>query len=132
MCKVLLKMKIGERIKKLRELRNFSQQYMAEKLELKQQTYSRMETGDIDFPVSRLTILAEILGMRISDIFSFDEKTIFNSYHYNTQSITNGGNNVLRDNELLTELKKQYEARIEDLQQENARLHKLLENALKK
>jgi len=127
-------MKIGQRIKKLRELRNFSQNYMAEKLEISQQTYSKMETGDIDFPVSRLPNIAKVLGMRISDIFSFDEQTIFQSYNYSAENITNetNGGNILRDDRLLEELKNQYEARIEQQAKEIERLHGLLEKALTK
>ncbi|TAE45339.1 MAG: helix-turn-helix domain-containing protein [Cytophagales bacterium] len=123
-------MEIGQKIKKLRELRNFSQQYMAEKLEIAQQTYSKMETGDIDFPISRLKNISDILGIRIVDIFSFDEKSILNSYNNNAENITTGF--IISDKEFLDRLTNLYESRIEMQQKEIDRLHILLQKMVSK
>ncbi len=122
-------MQIGHRIKKIRELRNFSQQYMAEKLEITQQNYSKMETGEIDFPVSRLQSLAKILEIKPEEIFMFDEKALFNNHFWTFSDNANavGIQQGISENE-----RKQYEARIIDLKQENERLHKLLEKSLSK
>ncbi|TAE49422.1 MAG: XRE family transcriptional regulator, partial [Cytophagales bacterium] len=54
-------MEIGKKIKKLRELRNITQEYMAEKLDTSQQNYSRWEKGEIEITVSRLEQIAKIL-----------------------------------------------------------------------
>lgn len=118
-------MKVGQRIKKLRELRNYSQKYMAEQLEITQQNYSKMEMDEVDFPISRLAKIAEALHMRPADILTFDEQAIFNSY--NVENITNGNGYVLRDGELLETLQKQYEERIQHLEEENKRLLGMLE-----
>ncbi|TAG02821.1 MAG: helix-turn-helix domain-containing protein [Cytophagia bacterium] len=123
-------MEIGQKIKKLRELRNFSQQYMAEKLEIAQQTYSKMEMGDIDFPISRLKNISDILGIRIVDIFSFDEKSILNSYNNNAENITTGF--IISDKEFLDRLTNLYESRIEMQQKEIDRLHILLQKMVSK
>jgi transcriptional regulator with XRE-family HTH domain len=120
-------MKIGQRIKKIRELRNLSQQHMAEKLEITQQTYSKMETGEIDFPVSRLQKLAETLEIKPEEIFMFDEKAMFSNNYWSFQDNAVSIQQGLAENE-----RKQYEARISDLKQENQRLHSLLEKALNK
>ena len=37
---------IGYKIKNIRELKNFTQEYMAEKLDISQAAYSKMEKGD--------------------------------------------------------------------------------------
>lgn len=38
---------IGNKIKNIRELKNFTQEYMAEKLDISQAAYSKLEKGDI-------------------------------------------------------------------------------------
>jgi transcriptional regulator with XRE-family HTH domain len=122
-------MQIGQRIKKIRELRNLSQQHMAKELEITQQTYSKMETGEIDFPVSRLQKLAETLEIKPEEIFMFDEKAMFsnNYWSFTDNAVGIGQQQGLAENE-----RKQYEARISDLKQENQRLHSLREKALSK
>jgi transcriptional regulator with XRE-family HTH domain len=121
-------MQIGQRIKKIRELRNFSQQHMADKLNIKQQTYSKMETGEIDFPVSRLQDLAVALEIKPEEIFMFDEKAMFsNNYWTFSDNAVGIGQQGIAENE-----RKQYEARIADLQKEIDRLHTLLEKSLSK
>ncbi|MCU0446436.1 MAG: helix-turn-helix transcriptional regulator [Microscillaceae bacterium] len=123
-------MELGQRIKKLRELRNFSQKYMAEKLEITQQTYSKMETGEIDFPVSRVKNIADILQIKPEDIFMFDEKAILSN-----NNCTFLGENVTAigiSQNLLQELQKRYEAQILQQQKEIDRLHSLLEKTLTK
>jgi len=42
---------IGQKIKKLRELKNLTQEYMAEQLGMKNQSsYSKLESGETDIP----------------------------------------------------------------------------------
>lgn len=122
-------MDIAKNIKKFRELRNLSQKHMADKLDITQQNYSKMESGDVDFPISRLFAIAEILSVRATDILSFDEKVVFNT----TQNEFKDGAIGIQQGQIASqELQKQYEARITDLKQENERLHTLLEKSLTK
>ncbi len=71
---------IGQKIKKLREIKGYKQEYMAEKLDISQQSYSNIESGKIDVPFSKIENIAEIFGMRIEDLISFDEKYVLNNY----------------------------------------------------
>jgi len=64
-------------IKKLRELRNYSQEYMAENIGVSQVTYSRMETGQTKLNISRMQQIAEVLEIDLIRLFSFDEDEIF-------------------------------------------------------
>lgn len=122
-------MNIGYKIKKLRELRNFSQKHMAEKLKITQQNYSKMEMGEVDFPISRLQTIADILSVRPVDIISFDEKVIFNT----TQNeFKEGAVGIQQGNTLTQEFQKIYEQRIDSLEKEIERLHTLLEKSLTK
>ncbi|WP_299247929.1 helix-turn-helix transcriptional regulator [uncultured Cytophaga sp.] len=73
-------MEIGIKIKKVRELRNLTQEYMAQQLNVSQSTYSRYEKEDGDLTVSQLNKIAQLLEIKIDDLINFDEKLIFNNY----------------------------------------------------
>jgi transcriptional regulator with XRE-family HTH domain len=77
-------MLIGHKIKKIRELRNFTQEYMAVQLEMSQSGYSRIESNDVEVTVSRLERIGEVLGMKPEEILSFDEKYVFNQTNNKT------------------------------------------------
>jgi transcriptional regulator with XRE-family HTH domain len=66
------------KIRKLREFREYSQEYMAIVLGISTKSYSRLENGRCDFTMSRLQKIAEILQVRIVDIFCLDESKLFN------------------------------------------------------
>ena len=71
-------MNVGEKIKKLRELKNYTQQHMAEELDLSLSGYGKIERNETDISVSKLEKIAKILDTDISSILSFDEKHVFN------------------------------------------------------
>ena len=75
---------IGQKIKKLRELKNLTQDYMANQLGLTQSAYSKMENGEVDIPYSRIEDIAKIFTLKPEDIITFNENTIFNLYNNQT------------------------------------------------
>jgi transcriptional regulator with XRE-family HTH domain len=127
--KIIKIMEIGQRIKKMRELRNMTQEHMAEKLETTQQNYSRWEKGDIELTVLRLEQIAKILDVRPEDFFSFDEKVVFNN---NYCSFSDNATGIGANQSVLQELKLSYISRIEAQQKEIDRLHELLKQSLTK
>ena len=76
-------MLVGQKIKKLRELRNLTQEYMSEKLGMTQSGYSKIESGEVDIPFTKLEQISKVLDMKPEDIISFNEHMIFNVM-YNT------------------------------------------------
>jgi transcriptional regulator with XRE-family HTH domain len=80
--------KIGEKIAKLRELKNFRQEYMADKLKIQQAAYSAIETGKTDIKYSQLEKVAEILEIDLAKLIGFDEKTVFNVTNNNGENQT--------------------------------------------
>lgn len=72
------KLTIGNKIKKFRELRNFTQEFMADQLDMSTTGYGKIERDEVDVPYSRLTKIAEVLKVKVEDIVGFDEKFIFN------------------------------------------------------
>ena len=112
---------IGNKIKNIRELKNFTQEYMAEKLDISQAAYSKLEKGDIKVSSEKLSQIAKILDVNPEDITSFDSQKYFNSF--NNVKGSNNGSIIIGADE--TELiKKLYEDKI-------SLLEKLLNNTEK-
>jgi transcriptional regulator with XRE-family HTH domain len=62
---------VGQKIKKIRELKNLTQDYVSEKLGITQSSYSKLENGEVDIPLERLRQISELLGLKPEDILSF-------------------------------------------------------------
>ncbi len=73
-------MSIGLKIKKIRESKNYSQEYVASKLGISQNAYSRIESNQIKIDIERIKILSEILETPIESIVS-DDLNVFNIKH---------------------------------------------------
>lgn len=100
---------VGTKVKKLREFRNFTQSYMAERLGIAQSSYSTIESGESDITLSRLDEISKILGMRVENVMAFDEKMVFNIA---TQNNTHNGFGFVNHNTITNDQK------IEDLYKE--------------
>lgn len=61
-------MKVNEKIKKIREINDLSQEKMAEKLGIATSTYSKIERGKSDIGVKRLEEIAQILNIKAADL----------------------------------------------------------------
>ena len=81
---------LGERIKKLRELKGLKQELVAEQLGMSQQSYSDLERGKTDVPFSRIEQLAKVFELKPHEIVGFDSQTIF--YNSQLSSFNNHGN----------------------------------------
>ncbi|MEN9610248.1 MAG: hypothetical protein RLZZ628_1062 [Bacteroidota bacterium] len=80
----LTHMKIGNKIKKIRELKNYTQEYMAQSLNISLNGYGRLERDEVEITVNRLEDIAKILEMDLLQVLGFDENKIFNiSYSHN-------------------------------------------------
>lgn len=60
----------GDKIRMIRELRGYSQEYMAENLGIKQNMYSRIEGNQTKLTAEMLQKLAGVLGVSPMDIMS--------------------------------------------------------------
>jgi len=69
-------MLIGDEIRRLRTAKSFSQDYMAEKLGITQQAYSKIENQISEASISRLQQICEILGAPLPQLLGLDEETI--------------------------------------------------------
>ena len=70
-------MKVHEKIKFMRESKGWTQEEMAEKLELSLNGYANIERGDTDVQISRLEKLADIFGIGLLELLNFGERNVF-------------------------------------------------------
>lgn len=68
---------IGEKIRKIRNLRGYSQEYMGARLKMSQNNYSRIELDQINLTLSTLAEIAGVLDIGIQEIMAFNETTLF-------------------------------------------------------
>lgn len=114
-----MKGQIGNKIRKVREIKGFTQEYMSEKLNLSQRAYSKIEREEIKLDWQRINEIANILNLDPVDLVTFDDSLIF---HNCSQS----GKAHTIYNQFPEELKIQYEKRIAQLESENLFLKQLL------
>ena len=75
-------MKIGTNIRKVRELRGFSQENMAEELGMSTTGYGKIERNEVTVTVEKLFKIAEVLGVEAEQIIGFDNNTAsFNNFN---------------------------------------------------
>jgi len=110
------------KIKMVREGSNFSQEYVAAKLNISQQAYSRMEKNPDNITIGRLRELSAIFGVPFQTLAG--EEDLYIQQNYNQQ----GGNagTVVHVKGLADSERAVYENRIEDLKEQIASLNALL------
>jgi len=122
--------RIATRIRKARELSNYTQEYVAQQIGLSQQQYSQIEKGQARLSPERLHRIAEVLNTTADKIADFDERMFFGvdgTCNFNDNSTMNKINE-----DRIEDIKKIYEDRIKEQAKEIERLHGLLEKALTK
>ncbi len=68
-------MKVGDRIKELREKTGFTQNKLAEWAGVSQTHLRRVELGKADITVGHLQLICDALGTSLKDFFNFNEET---------------------------------------------------------
>lgn len=117
-------MALGERLKQARILKNISQEYMANALNVSQKTYSNFENNKSSPSFSQIEEISKILETSVLT-FLAEEKMAF----YQTNS--SGANNGLVINQLSERLIEQYEMHIKRLEEEVSYLKSLLDKLVK-
>jgi len=90
---------LGDNIRKIRELKGFSQQNLADEIGVDQKTISRIEQGALSPRFDLVVSIAKALNIKLSALLNFDKELIFNNI-INTQQ---GGHFVAYNN---TEIEK--------------------------
>lgn len=68
---------IGEKIRKIRELRKLSRKYVACELAISVNTYGKIERDETELTMKRLDEISRILNVKMTTIIDFDENQLF-------------------------------------------------------
>jgi transcriptional regulator with XRE-family HTH domain len=106
----------------MRELNDFTQEYMAQKLNISPAAYSKMERGGTEIKVTQLEEIAKIFGVDAQTIMNFDEKQIFNFNNSHQNTVGNREAHVYHNDKLVEHLEKE----VVHLRTENSRLIEMI------
>jgi len=116
---------IKNKIKNIRELKNYTQEYMAERLGVTQAGYSKIEKGKTSLSYEKLVEIGRILDVSVEDIISFDYDRYFNNFNKITG---NNNGSILINADNTSTLKELYEDKIQLLE----KLLNITENELER
>lgn len=80
-------MQLNDKLRTLRELNDFSQEDMADKLQMSTNGYAKIERGERRLDIPKLEQIVAIFGMDLMEFINFDVNRAVNLIHENKQSI---------------------------------------------
>jgi len=92
-------MELSEKLKFFRSLKGWSQEAMAEKLDISVYAYAKIERGETDVNFSRLQQISEVLEIELPNLLGLDEKNVFHltgqnqrcdNWHWQVDSLSMG------------------------------------------
>ena len=116
-------MQIGNKIKRIRELKGLSQTEVADKLFISQRAYSDIENDKTKLDLDRLENLGKIFEMEPLDVLTFDEKKVFNNI-FNDTSKGLFADKIIEDN--FENERLSYQQQIKHLEEEIVFLRTLI------
>jgi transcriptional regulator with XRE-family HTH domain len=120
----------GNKLRLLREFRNYSQEYVARKLGITQNTYSRVENNQTRVTTERLHQIAQILDVPVGELVSNDELVI----HFD-RPLANHHLSTVKQDDHWSELNEKIaciQSEIQGLHEERSKMLELIEKLLLK
>jgi len=114
-------MTLGEKLKKARINKNFTQEYLAEVLNISQKTYSNFENGKTKPDFSQVEDIAKALEVSVLDFLSGDSITV--NQNNNEIAVAQNYATITASEKLI----EQYEQRLKDKDTEITFLKQLLD-----
>lgn len=100
-------MQLHEKICLLRKIKGWSQEEMADKLQMSVHGYANIERGETDVQLSRLEQISQVLGVELQDLFGTNDKVVLNlASTWHDQSSQSNFQSVIAQRELEHELEK--------------------------
>jgi transcriptional regulator with XRE-family HTH domain len=96
---------LGDNIRKIRELKGFSQQFLGDELNISQKQVSRIETGKTSASFFIINRVCQVLEVDLKALLNFDDQYVFN----NNNNHQNGGEFIAYNNTDIERLEKLYE-----------------------
>ena len=112
-------MEIGEKIRKVREIKGYSQENLANELKMSITGYGKIERNEVSVNFDKLMRISEILGVEIENIIGFDENIAFNNFNSTIEQQI--GRYIMP-----IEMKKMYEENIQLLKDKIVLLEEML------
>lgn len=98
-------MQVIDKIRKMRELRDWSQEDMAERLGMSTNGYAKIERGESNLSVAKLEKIATVLELPLDDLLAINEKSVICLINENSQHSSNYYGAV-QENELAMQIKE--------------------------
>ncbi|TDD95059.1 helix-turn-helix domain-containing protein [Flavobacterium cellulosilyticum] len=70
---------ISKNIRTIREMKNLSREYMADELGMTASGYGKIERGEIELTINKISNIAAIFEISISDLLFFEISSFFNN-----------------------------------------------------
>ncbi|MFZ7197832.1 helix-turn-helix domain-containing protein [Avibacterium avium] len=121
--------KIHETVRAMREINQFTQEEMAEKLGISVNGYSKLERGISKLSLEKLEKIAEIFHINVSELCSATEKGFFCLFSENSQnnSVYYANNDaVAQENEKLRLIIKHKEELLKQQEKEISQLEEII------
>lgn len=128
---------LHEKIRKLRELHQWTQEEMAERTTLSRNGYANIERGESIPSIESLEKIANVFGIKVEELMSSDERNLIISvvngkgdYHTNYYSHTSAENEISTLHQIIKhkdEMLIQKDTIIDILQNENQLLKEMLD-----
>ncbi len=80
---------LSTKIKNIRELKNLTQEHMAERLKISQTAYSKLESGKTKITPEKLLVISEILEIDPDAILGFDTKKYLSGELQESMNLSN-------------------------------------------
>jgi transcriptional regulator with XRE-family HTH domain len=107
------------RIRAYREAKGYTQEYMAEMLDICQSTYANLESGKTTLSITRLLHIADILETDFTNLLEFRKRPV-------SQSHAKGNSGIRTPADLHQETKGVYDQLIQEMRSEIAFLRSLI------
>lgn len=118
---------LGQNIKKHRELKGYSQEYMAHELDITQASYAKMENNNTKITVERLLKIAQLLETDITELLEMKKQTIYNQeFNDSSQNYQEIQNLHQENKEAMAKLIESYEVRLQEKDEQIGFLKTLL------
>ena len=119
-----MKTLVGNKIRMLRDMKGYSQEYMAEQMHITASAYSKLERDETNITLNQLAEIAKISEVDTQYILNFDEKQIFNFHNSRQNTVGNREAHVHYNDKVIKVLEKDNA----HLRSENTRLINFIVN----
>ncbi|GJH40804.1 hypothetical protein RCZ04_13540 [Capnocytophaga sp. HP1101] len=97
-----------DKIRKIREAKDYKQEFVAAQLNISQRAYSSIENGKTQLTVERLFEIIKILDTSLPEIFEYEGGSVLHN-NFNDTATKNKGGDLIYNKQSFEEERKLYE-----------------------